>query len=203
AEFTTDNDLCNGQTLNGSESCSIDVIFQPTTDGTKTATVTASANPGMDAVAMLGGTAVAPGALEIAPTTHDYGDVLVGDTSASQTFTVTNTGGATTGTIAVSLGGSNAADFTIGTDTCNGMTLAGAGMCTVDVTLTPGTAGSKNASLSVTASPGGTAPASLGGNAQAPAQITAPADHDFGTHGTGTTSSGFNLIFTNTGDVPT
>jgi len=72
----------------------IGVLFQPTTAGTKAGTLTLTASPGGSVAATLGGTALAPAKLTIAPASgasNDFGSILIGKTTL-QTFVVANGG---------------------------------------------------------------------------------------------------------------
>ena len=76
--------------------------------------------------------------------------------------TVTNTGGVATGTLSVTLGGTNPSQFHIVTDNCTS-TLAASASCTVIADFRPTAAGAAAASLIVSGTPGGTASASISG----------------------------------------
>ena len=67
----------------------------------------------------------------------------------AQTFTLTNTGQATTGALAIALNAHerHAADVHHLTDACSGMTLAMNASCAVTVTLSPKNTGPQSASL--------------------------------------------------------
>jgi len=123
-----------------------------------------SATPGGTTSAALTGNGVAPAQLAISPTTNAYPDTTANTASTDVTFTVSNSGGATTGTLATALSGADPTQFVISTDNCVGTTLAPAATCTILVHFTPTTTGAKAASLDVTATPGGSASATLGGN---------------------------------------
>ncbi len=182
--------------------CSITVHFVAGTLGTRAATLTVTGTPGGAPSATLTASTVAPGALAIAPAARDFGNVLVGQVSTNQTFTVSNTGGAPTGLPTVALGGSGAGQFTIVTNGC-GAVLAPAATCAVVVRFAPSAAGARAASLSVSGVPGGTASAALRGNGQDPALLVADATTQaFGTVDVTQTAS-FTWTLTNTGDVPT
>ena len=99
------------------------------------------------------GEGVAPGQLLIIPSTFKFPTTSVGDTSAPRTFTVLNTGAATTGTIAISELGATG-DYTA-TNDCT--TLAANATCTITVAFTPAATGDRLASVHATATPGGTA----------------------------------------------
>jgi hypothetical protein len=76
-----------------------------------------------------------PTGLSISPTSHDFGEDAVSDGVAlsKQVFTVTNNGPNTSGTLHVTKGSFNAADFDIDSTTCEGATLAAGDTCTVTV----------------------------------------------------------------------
>lgn len=73
----------------------------------------------------------------------------LGSASGPQTVTVTNTGTAalTFGASAVSITGTDAADFALSNDQCSNLSVAASGTCTVDVTFTPSALGTRTASL--------------------------------------------------------
>ena len=78
----------------------------------------------------------------------DYGAVTPGQT-ASQTFTLTNSGGSATGMLTVALSGS--ATFTKTADACTGTAIGKGKSCAVTVQFAPATAGaSYNATLTAT-----------------------------------------------------
>ncbi|HUH01960.1 MAG TPA: choice-of-anchor D domain-containing protein, partial [Kofleriaceae bacterium] len=142
ADFSIDTDGCDGAPLAAAASCEIEISYMPAQAGSSAATLTVSGSPGGDLSAVLSGDAVSPGALAISPTDHGFPAVVVGDSGTAATFTVTNTGGTTTGALSVALTGSDMDQFTIGANGCSGQTLAGSATCTVAVALTPGSAGS-------------------------------------------------------------
>jgi Tol biopolymer transport system component len=84
----------------------------------------------------------------VAPDALDFGDVVVGDSSAPQDVTVTSVGTAPLVVSAVALDGPGAATFTSGGD-CVGAVLAPGAACTISVTFTPAIGGPQNAGLVV------------------------------------------------------
>jgi hypothetical protein len=103
--------------------------------------------------------------LTIMPTTATFGPTGAdGSSSMSQSFTVKNTGGSASGTPTVSLAGTNPSSFVIGSNNCT-VAIPSTLTCTIGVTFMPADAGTLTATLQVTASPGGTATASLTGTA--------------------------------------
>jgi hypothetical protein len=165
--------------LNPTLTCTIGVVFKPTTTGTKNGILSLAASPGGPAMATLAGTAAAPAALMITPTAPVFGPVAQG-TPTAQVFTVSNGGGAVSGTLSTAISG--AADFAITTDNCKGKTLAATATCTLTVVMTPvAPPGSKAATLTVSASPGSSATSMLTGSSFTPAVLgLSPAAGSFG-----------------------
>lgn len=79
-----------------------------------------------------------------------------------KTFTVSNMGGSPSGALGAAVSGPDSAYFSINDDACSGVSLAAGTSCTLDVTFAPDS-GIWSATLSVSGSPGGTAPAPLTG----------------------------------------
>jgi hypothetical protein len=148
---------CTG-TLAGHGSCRTSVRFTPASLGTKTATLTVTGMPGGTATLLITGTGVTP--LTFTPASADFGSAPVGTTGTTQTFTIKNTGTATSTALSVS---SATPDFTITADTCSTKTLAASATCTVNVQLSPTVAGPVSGSLNVNAQPGWSAQAALTG----------------------------------------
>ena len=188
SQFTIVSGNCSAA-LNPNATCNITVQFRPTTDGAKAAQLDVTATPGGAASATLQGNGIPPGQIVINPTSNPFADTTVGATSASQTFTVTNTGGAPTGALSTALGGVDPAHFTIvnGSNGCQGVVLAANGVCTIVITFSPTTGGPKSANITVSGTPGGVASAGLTGLAIPDALLTiTPASFDYGSVGTGT-----------------
>ena len=201
AMFSVSSNTCTTG-LAPAASCMIGVRFQPSSTGAKVGTLNISATPGGSALAMLSGNGIPPSALTFTPANLDLGSQLQNTSGTAMRLTVTNTGGAASGAVTVALAGTAAGEFAITAQTCNGMTLAAAATCTVDISFRPTSRGSKNASLNLTATPGGPAAASLMGNGLAPALLTvAPTSNSYGNVPTGSSSSAATFTITNTGDV--
>src|SRR5262249_10643223 len=118
-------------------------------------------------------------ALDINPKMHDFLGVGIDSTSSPFSFTVSNPGGAPTGTLVIIV---TPPSFSLAGGTCLGVTLAPLATCTVDVTFGPtGNPGSRAGMVTVSASPGGSAVATLAGSAVPPAVLAVdPTGHDFG-----------------------
>jgi hypothetical protein len=162
SQFLIVNDGCMGRTLPGGGTCTLTVRFAPNTKGFKSASLTGIAAPGGSGIATVTGTALAPALLSVSPTSNDFGTIDVGMMSAATTFTVRNDGDDTSGVPSASLGGTDSGQYTVTANTCTAALAAGA-TCTVSVAFAPTSYNVKNATLAVTASPGGTAIAALRG----------------------------------------
>ena len=117
--------------------CTVTVVFKPTTAGTKTATlvVTESSTPTTATSAAIVGFSDGEGVQMTITGPADFGSVAVGSTGAEVQFTVKNMGGDAAAGLTVATTDSQ---FIIGNDTCTGQTLAAAtGSCTFTVTFSP------------------------------------------------------------------
>jgi hypothetical protein len=186
--------------LAAGERCTVTVRFSPTSIGAKSTQLAVSATPGGTVTAGLSGTAVVAGFLTISPVSASFGSLLPGASSPATTFTVTNAGGATTGTLATAVVGST--DFKIMGNTCAGVMLPAAGTCTISVVLMASAAGPESATLTVTATPGGTTSVGLTGTAQHPALLSiTPTTFAFSNTELAMSSPTRSFSITNTGDV--
>ena len=85
----------------------------------------------------------------VSPSSHNFGDVIVGNSSSAQTFTVSNTGTANLVIGTITLAGANPAEFGKQNDNCSGQTIAPSGSCSVQAVFSPTSVGSLNANLSI------------------------------------------------------
>ncbi|HZM28103.1 MAG TPA: choice-of-anchor D domain-containing protein, partial [Gemmatimonadales bacterium] len=201
SQFALTSDGCSTQTLSAGGSCNVVVRFNPTTAGTKSSSIMVTASPGGSTSAVLMGTGLMAGALTISPTSRDYGPVPQGGMSAPFAFTVTNTGGATTGSLSSALTGTGSDQFSITTNGCAGMTLASQATCMIAVRFDPTSAGSKNASLTVSGNPGGNAATALTGMGLSPATLSVmPAAQNYGDVAVGNNSTA-TITVSNSGGV--
>ena len=167
-------------TLAVGASCSIAVTFQPASVGKRAAILNVSGGAGEGTpFATLAGSATAGAHLTISPTDNDFGTVTVGNTSSTATFTVTNDGAVTSGTIHDHIIGTDTTEFTIPyqTNNCDLVTLAPGASCTIGVYFGPTSSGAKSASVQAYANTNEGAPsATLEGTGQeaAPACTVGP-----------------------------
>ncbi len=139
-------------TLAPGETDTVEVSFNPTTLGAKSATFTIASNDpdenSLDVSLSGAGVATPTPDITVAPTSHDYGAVTV-STSASQTFQLGNSGNADLMVSATSLSGVDAGNFSISAGG-GSFTVAPGLTHDVDVTFTPNSVGGKSATLTIT-----------------------------------------------------
>lgn len=204
ASFETTGDSCTAATLAYSQTCTVAVRFNPQAAGATAATLTVTPSAGTGASASLAGIGVGSPALAIAPPSFNFGSTVVGNSSATQTFTITNSGNGASGALSVQLAGAGAWHFVLGTDTCSNAPLVPGATCSVVAYFAPTTAGPKTATLVVTGSPGGTVSAALTGTGVAPAQLSlTPSTYDFGVVYYQSPGAYSTFTVTNMGGAPT
>jgi alpha-1,3-glucanase-like protein/F5/8 type C domain-containing protein/HYDIN/CFA65/VesB family protein/centrosomal CEP192-like protein len=132
-----------GTSIAAGASCVVSVRFAPATAGSRTGNLTITAS-GITNTVPLSGTGVAPGPiLNPSPSSLSFAGTIVGNTAASQTVTVTNSG-TTTATVS---GVTASGDFSQ-TNNC-ASTIAVGASCTVTVSFKPTTGGTRTGSISI------------------------------------------------------
>jgi hypothetical protein len=179
ADFVKSSDTCSGATVAGGATCTVGITFRPTIAASRNASLTVSGAGLVPVVINLGGTGLTPASLSLSP----LGDVPFGDvatnSSQSLSFGVTNTGQDTARNLSVALTGVTGTQFIVQSNGC-GSTLAGGASCDVVVLFTPGTQGSKSATLTVSGTSGGSQVANLTGTGVAPGALSiSPTPFDF------------------------
>jgi hypothetical protein len=147
-DFTQTN-TCTSPLAAGS-TCAITVVFTPSAPGARSASivVTDGAAGSPQSIA-LAGTGVGVATATLSATTLTFGSQAVGVAGTPQTVKVTNTGSASLVVGSLKVSGTNAGDFKATSTACPG-TLAVSASCTISVTFTPGAAGARSATLTVT-----------------------------------------------------
>ena len=149
--------------------CTVSVTFTPTAAGGRPAElVVASANNRI--TAGLSGIGVRAALLSLTPAAQLFGSTALGASGSPITFTVRNAGGVDTSTMTFTKTGANAADFVVSQNNCAG-TLAAGASCTLQIVFSPGALGAREATISVTATTGGTSEGSLSGTGIAAGSI--------------------------------
>jgi hypothetical protein len=210
-QFQLGTDGCTGVMLaaNSGSSCTVKVHFKPTapTAGAVQASLTISSSPGGTATASLSGTALTPASLSVTDASgqnpYNYGSIVQGNATSPVVFTVSNSGGVASGVPTVTVGGANAGDFQVASNTCTAAVGPNGGQCQIGVTFKPSTTASESATLTVSASPGGAPQMGLQGTGLAPAAlaVSPAAGHDFGSVTQGGQSADFPFTVTNSGGV--
>lgn len=144
--------------------------------------------------------------VNISPSSLSFGNQNMGATSATQTITLTNSGTAALTISGITLSGANASDFAE-SNNCpiSPGTLAAGAKCTLSVTFTPSTNGTRNASVSISDNASGspqTVPLSGTGVTSAPVVAFNPTSVNFGNQNVGTASAAQTVTMTNTGTLP-
>ncbi|MFN8512851.1 MAG: choice-of-anchor D domain-containing protein [Chloroflexia bacterium] len=181
----------NPATLPPGGSCTFAVRFIPTATGAKSAqlSITDSA-AGTPQTVGLSGVAVTP-AFNLSANGLDFGNIVVGQTSATQTVTLTNS---TNGPLTILTVVSSAPSVYLVTgDTCSGQTIPAGATCQIGVQFRPAAVGAANGTLTITYDngQGGTATVvvQLTGNGISGALGVSPNALNFGYQQVGTTSA--------------
>ena len=110
--------------------------------------------------------------IALSTTSLEVGAVPVGQASAAQAVTVSNTGTGPLSIGVLTLSGGHAAEFAISSDSCSDQTLAPSGTCSVGLTLTPAAVGALSAQLDIpsdaTSGPSAVALAGAASNRRSP-----------------------------------
>ncbi len=182
-------------------SCTITVTYAPTVLGAESASLLVTDDaPNSPQVVAISGTGT-QAALSFTPDPLGFGNQTVNTTSNGQVITVTNSGTATVTISSVSLGGTNASNFTIA-QTCGQLNLAPGVSCSVTLKFTPTSMGAYSATLLVASNaPGSPASIPLTGTGIEAIASLSPTSLAFGDQLLQTTSAGQNVTLTNTGNT--
>ena len=138
-----------GALLNNGSSCTVQIVFTPSATGAIAATLAVSSSTsGVDPVSVpLNGSGQLTGGLTVNPSQIAFPVVAVGQSSAAQTVTVTNSSNYAIGSVSLAA----PAPFSISQNTCTGSLAAGAN-CTVSVVFQPSVGGAASGVLTVNSS---------------------------------------------------
>jgi hypothetical protein len=188
-----------GMSLAGHSSCTLAVVFTPIAGGTLTGTLTVSDALRTQTVS-LNGVSVAPPLAGLSPTAVSFAATAVGQMSAAQTLTVTNTGGGN-----LVLSSASATSGFAETENCTTVALTAGASCSVQIVFSPTATGPQTGTLTLKGNmPDGLAMVSLSGVGAAPAAIVlTPVSLNFGTVTVGSSADpALNIAVSNTGGVP-
>jgi hypothetical protein len=161
--FSVVGQTCEAAPLPPRGSCTVSVRFTPASQGDKKALLTVGPAGGPVVAASLYGSGLTDIGIGLQPAGLGFGSVPLGS-STEQSVSITNDGVAPGGPFATTLGGPNAAEFSVSRTTCD-VPLPPGATCTVTVRFAPTSPGPKNASLVVTAPNGRAGQAPLSGSA--------------------------------------
>jgi hypothetical protein len=177
ADFAISADTCAGATLAPGVTCTTNVTFAPGTVGAKSASIVYNDNAGGPHSVPLTGKGVAP-AVTITPGSVAFPSTGIGTSATPATMTIANSGDAPLHITTVSTTGANAADFPLGTNVCNGTTVAPGANCQITVGFVPTAIGARTGSFTVT-SDAPTQSSALSGTGTSSISIT-PSSWDYG-----------------------
>jgi hypothetical protein len=192
-----ESDTCTGQTLAIGAMCAVQLKFAPTAIGARSGLLTVFANvAGGQMTATLNGTGTAPVAIVLTPGSLTFAATVVGQMTAAQIVTISNTGGTPSALQTPMLTG----DFSLIANTC-GATLPAQTGCSLAIAFKPTASGVRNGTLTVM-DDAGTQTASLTGTGNAPATDTlAPLVVTFAVQQIGSSSATQQVLLTNSGDA--
>jgi hypothetical protein len=164
SQFALTTDTCTGQTIAPGDTCFVRGRFAPTSAGAKAAALEFNSGGITVATAQIAGTGAAVPGLRVTPATFSFGDVLIGQQSPNQKWTVKNTGGTTITVDSVDLAGGDVSQFQRNASTCVDAELDPGESCTVKVRFRPtGVPGARATQLVVDSDVPGTHASDLSG----------------------------------------
>lgn len=192
-----ETDNCSGTIASGA-SCQIQVTFTPSATGTRTGSVTVTANiaGGQQSVALTG-TGTAGTAIEVLPNSVNFGGQAINTTSAAQQVTVSNTSTAPIGLTSESVTG----PFSIQTNTCSASLPANTG-CTLAIVFTPVQTGAASGTLTVVSAQGTETVGLNGSGENPPTDTLAPLSLAFPQTLENSASAPQTVTLTNSGGAP-
>jgi len=180
SDFSTSASACVA-TLNSKATCNITITFTPLAAGerSETITLTDDASDSPQIINIAGTATPAPPTTPIvalSPGSLGIGTITQGTSSAAQTITVTNAGGAPLHISSVALGGASPADYVL-TNGCTASPYAVNSSCSLSVSFAPLSTGSRAATIVLTDdAPNSPQTVSLSGTAS-PAFTAGPAQN--------------------------
>ena len=199
SSFSTGSTTC-GATLNAGSSCTVQVVFTPTSAGASAGTlIVSTATVGVTAIQVpLSGNGQAPTGLSVSPAQMSFTESTIGRSSDPQTAAITNLSSVAAGGLTLTVTG----PFSLAQNAC-GNSLAAGASCAAGIVFTPVANGPATGSLTVSSSaisnPVVLALSGMGGAAGA-AQIQ-PGVLNFSITGVGTVSAAQPVTITNSGAV--
>jgi hypothetical protein len=216
SEFVISDDACSGEELgvipDSSAKCELAMRFEPKEEGTKTLNISIPyidefGNPTSLTLPLFGkGTGIPIPNIEATIMSHDFGDVIVGESSDIQVIRLSNTGEADLVIDNLSISGDADINILPGFDLCSGKTISQDENCSIRVQFSPTTTGEKEAIISVPSNDPDTPTLEIGlrGNGIDPPMPNIevdPMEVNFGDIQVGIASYSQNVIVHNTGNA--
>jgi hypothetical protein len=191
-----------GTSLAAGANCTIHGHFAPTKGGALTAAITIADNAGDSPQTIaLTGTGASASTVSFSPASLAFGAVQVGQTSASLSVTVTNTGTLSVTFSSIAVTGPGAAAYAFSSPGCT--TLAAGASCLIHGHFSPTAAGSFPATITVTDN-AMNSPQSIAVSGSGTGQTTlsfSPSSLTFAAQAVGTSSASQTVTITNTGSI--
>jgi FtsP/CotA-like multicopper oxidase with cupredoxin domain len=192
-----------GTTLAAGANCRVYIAFTPKASGARAATLTIRSSSTLVPTVALTGTGSAP-ALTVSPGSIPFGNLVVGNTSLTQTVTLSNTGNSPLTVNSIALGGPDAASFVLTNVNCPATSvtpLAVGATCYLTVAFKPAATGAKSANIAITVTGAPNGLVALTGNGVTLGYSVTPMTLAFGSQAINTTGAGQTVTIQNTGGV--
>lgn len=194
APFALASNAC-GTSIAANSACQLTVDFAPTQTGAATGSLTVVDDAGTQTVA-LSGTGAAPPTDTLSPASLTFSGTIIGQLSAPQTVTLTNSGGEPLTGIAATVSGPFQVSSNCGTQ------LAANASCAISVVYAPSTAGTQTGTLTVADALKTQTVALTGTGLLPPVIAMSPTSLSFSSQPVGTASAPLTLTVSNTGGAP-
>ena len=189
----SENDNCP-TTLSEGAACTINLVFTPTVDGTRSGTLTVAQKNSIETVSLTGvGSA---GNVQLSPVTLTFASVPVGS-SSSLAVQVSNIGNASVSITGIQITGDYAA-----TNNCPSLIAAGAS-CSITIAFTPTATGTRTGSITVSGGGQIGQTVSLTGVGTQADLVISPASLAFSSEPIGVSSASQTVTLTNSGNAAT
>jgi len=204
-DYTLGGNTCDSAVLTPASTCTFQVTLTPSAGGTRTAQVDipSDAPTSVDVLELTGTGVVVGPAVDLNPTSIDFGGHAVGVPSSATQVTLENVGNQTlnVGTLAVS--GTNLGDFVLGNDNCSDQAVDAGNTCTFDVTFTAGAQGARSAQVDIPSDAPSTPDAvPVSGSGLGQSVSVDPTSIDFGAQPVDVPSTSETVTYSNTGTLP-
>ncbi|MDA3933307.1 MAG: choice-of-anchor D domain-containing protein [Gammaproteobacteria bacterium] len=172
------------------------------TSGTTTGTATITGTVNGVVIADTATVEFVQSAVNLMPTSLDFGDVVVGQTLPPQTVTLKNTGTSDLNLGPLALSGAQAGDYALVNDNCSSQVIAPAANCTFEVTFTPSDIEARAAQVDTPSdSPSSPDAVPLTGTGLGPRLVISQLSVDFGDAVVGETSPAQTVTLSNPGSA--